>query len=229
MRLQPPRRLRRPRRLLAGIRRRPRTVGAIGLVLLVASIGVFGLVTSPRGADSPTVGPSFSYAGTWDLLDLQRHIDAGEVVAITAVANGGTDAGDASVLLAKLRDGQIIRVATDVSASQAADALANLGHGDLLTQEAWQAVKAARASSTATDPLRSLAGILFPLILLGVLTVVLVRVIGRQQGGTRESASRFTTILPLGRRPTASWRMASARRRASDSRMSRAATRRSSS
>ena len=78
------------------------------------------------------------------------------------------------------------------------DALANLGHGDLLTTEAWQAVKAARAAQGpgATEPLRTILAVVFPLALLAVLAILLMRVLGRQGSGTRDVGSRFTTVLP---------------------------------
>jgi cell division protease FtsH len=173
-------------------------VGAIGLVVLVASIGILGVVGSPRGGDAPSAGPTFSYTGTWDLLQLQRHIDAGEVVALTPPGQPADQGADDSVLLAKLRDGQVIRVVLDVTSGQAMDALANLGHGDLLTTEAWQAVKAERATavSGANEPVRTVLAVIFPLVLVAILAILLVRVLGRQGSGQRDVASRFTTILP---------------------------------
>src|SRR4029079_2426646 len=134
----------------------------------------------------------------WDLLQLQRHIDAGEVVAVTPEGQSPDQGTDDSVLLAKLRDGQVMRVVLDVTGPQAMDALANLGHGDLLTTEAWQAVKASRATqaSCTSEPLRTILAVVFPLALVAILAILLMRVLGRQGSGPRDTASRFTTILP---------------------------------
>ena len=202
MRLHPARPL---RALARSVRRRPRLAGGIGLAVLAGSLAVAALVAPPRDPGVVVAGPSFTYAGSWDLLELQRHIKAGEVVAITAAPGPSGAAGDATELVAKLDTGQHMRIALSISGGQAADALASLGYGDLLTTEALQAVRNARAAAMAspTDPLRIVAGIMFPLVLVGVLLVVLFRVVGRPGASGREAASRFTTILP-GVRPKSS-------------------------
>jgi cell division protease FtsH len=173
-------------------------VGAAGLVVLIATIGILGVIASPRRVDAPLSQPTFTYTGAWDLLQLQRHIDAGEVVAVTPEGQAPDKGTDDSVLLAKLRDGQVMRVVLDVTGPQAMDALANLGHGDLLTTEAWQAVKASRATqaSGTSEPLRTILAVVFPLALVAILAILLMRVLGRQGSGPRDTASRFTTILP---------------------------------
>ena len=183
------------RTLRAVSRRRPRVVGAIGLTLLVAGIGGLALVIIGRPPVPAATGPAFTYSGTWDVLELQRHIEAHEVVAITAASSADASGGE---LVAKLADGQLIRVSLSVSGAQAASALVDLGHGDLLTAEAWQAARSTRAtaSSPPADPLRIVTGIVFPLVLVGVVIFVLIRVLGRQGTGARDATSRFITVLP---------------------------------
>ena len=97
------------RHLPRPVRRHPRisvTVVAIAVAVALA----FGVAFWPLGAVSgpssagrgPASGatsgvPSFTYSGTWSLLDLQRHIGAGEVVAVTAApAGANTSAADPS-------------------------------------------------------------------------------------------------------------------------------------
>jgi cell division protease FtsH len=170
----------------------------VGLVVMVGTLVTVAVATIPRGPAPVTAAPTFSYAGTWSLLELQRHIEAGEVVAITSAAGQTGESVNAGELLAKLKTGQLMRISLTVSGPQAADALADLGYGGLLTEEAWQAVRTSRAAtgSSSSDPLRIIAGVVFPLALVGILVLVLFRVLGRQGVGGREATSRFTTVLP---------------------------------
>jgi cell division protease FtsH len=181
-------------------------LGTIASLVLVAA-GTIGLVALQlQPSPTPAASVTFSYSATWTLLDLQRHIEAGDVVAVSTPsgpvdANGGgpSDANaDPGMLVAKLRDGQLVRVALTVPTGDAVDALAASGSGRLLTTEAWQAVSTTRAAGGASDsdPLRLIASILLPLLLLGVLVSVLIRFM--RAGGSRDRRSTFTTVMPGG-------------------------------
>jgi cell division protease FtsH len=181
--------------LAAMLRRRPRTAAALGVVLgaslVLGAIAVGGpLLRSAQPPVAAGTGPTFTYSGTWSLLDLQRHVEAGEVAAVSV--DRGTDT--ASSLVAKTTDGQVVLVALTVDPASAVQALANLGHSALLTNEAWSAVPSAAQADRSGDPLRTLLGLLVPIALLVVLFLVLRRSIGR--GGGRDSVTPFTTILP---------------------------------
>jgi cell division protease FtsH len=190
----------------AAVRARPGVaLGAIGglALVLVGVIGIAVMQLSSVPPASPSV--TFSYSATWTLLDLQRHIEAGEVVAVstpsgpTDAANGSAPAdanADPGTLVAKLSNGQLVRVALTVPTGDAVDALAASGSGRLLTSEAWQAVQTTRAlPASGNDPIRSLAPMLFSLFLLGILVAVLMRVM-RVGPGARDRRSTFTTVMP---------------------------------
>src|SRR5439155_19048761 len=79
------------------VRRRPKTtlaivaVGASVALVLAVAFWPFAAASGPGSAGRPASGtgvqsdaPTFTYSASWSLLDLQRHIGAGEVVAITA-------------------------------------------------------------------------------------------------------------------------------------------------
>ncbi len=187
------------------VRRHPgRALAAIAIVALLVGGGVGLLLT--RGSTPPPVAPSaFSYAGTWTLLDLQRHIESGEVVAVTtpdaaagdgAAADGtGSDPAVPASLVAKLTDGTLIRVTLTVPAGDALDAIAAAGGGRLLTTSAWQTIQTTRGlPDTGMDPARSIAAVGLPLALLVVLIVVLARVLRRP--GSNDRRSTFTTVMP---------------------------------
>ncbi|MFL5756562.1 MAG: ATP-dependent metallopeptidase FtsH/Yme1/Tma family protein [Chloroflexota bacterium] len=189
------------RRVTAAARRRPRTTLAVVAIAVAVTFGVAALMAADHGTQPPSpAGPSFTYDGSWDLLTLQRMIDAGEVAAVSAPDNAvGADV-DAGTLLAKTRTGQLIRVPLTITTADAAQALASLGHSDLLTAEAWQAIRTGRAAvASPSDPVRTIASILFPFALLIVLVVVLARAMRPHGSGLRDQGSSFTTIVPKSR------------------------------
>ena len=74
-------------------------------------------------------------------------------------------------------------------------ALASLGHGELLTAEAWTAARAVPTLDAAPmDPLRTVLSWLVPFALLGVLIFVVYRVMARSRAGS--TAGSFTRIMP---------------------------------
>ena len=180
------------RSITARARRRPRPAVVAGAVLGALALGLIVFVALrpvPAAPAAPTSGPSFTYQGTWTLLDLQRHAESGEVAAITAVEGSGADP---DVLVARTRDGQLIRIELVVGAGDAATALATLGHGSLLTAEAWQAANAAPASG-GSDGFRSVLAWIVPIGLI-VLLVLMLRQYLHRRG--RDAKPQFLTVLP---------------------------------
>ena len=203
------RRLPRPASLLgavwAAVRRRPRRALA-GLVILgvvVIAIGGRTLVsTAPPPGGTPAT--SFTYTGSWTLLDLERHIDAGEVAAISVPALSTVDEGDAggaagASLAVRTRDGQVIKVELTTTAANAAAGLAALGHGSLFTSEAWQAAGQAAVAQPApagSDPIRTLLSVVVPVLLLVVVTILVLRLMRSGAMGRSDTRSTFQTIHP---------------------------------
>lgn len=187
-------------------------LSATGAVVLLLSGG------TPTSGEPPAVGPTFTYARTWNLLELQRHIAAGEVVAITTAPAGGdrtSTAGSAadtpaagSQLLARTSDGKVVHVLLRVDAGSAVAALAGMGFGDLLTEEAWSSVRTARTADRAgnpggssptsgapPDPLRSLATGAITVLAIGLVAYFVLRLVGRSGGGGRPAGPSFPTIM----------------------------------
>jgi cell division protease FtsH len=173
--------------------------GLIGLGALVVVSTMLLLPGPTAPASTAAQPPSFTYAGTWSLLELQRHIQAGEVVAISAAdPTAATTADPGAALVARTTTGQVIRVDLAVTVSQAVAALQGLGDSDLLTTEALDAARPV-ATNSPTDLFRTLVSWLIPLGLIGLMVVLLLRGVGRG-GMPGEGRVSVGTILPGRRR-----------------------------
>ena len=166
--------------------------------LLIVLLGLLGagqlsvIANQPRPVTAAT-SPSFTIREGWTLADLQKRIDAGDVTAITAAQPSSS--APAGELLARLRDGQVVKIDLAVGAAEAASALNSLGYGHLLTSEAAAIVRPPAAGNA--NALLSFA----PLALLVLTVVLLWRMSRRSSAGGRDSASRFMTILPVDANP----------------------------
>jgi cell division protease FtsH len=192
---QPVTRFRRLLRLLvARARRRPRqTFLAALLVLLALGAGGSWLALNRSTVVTAPIAPVAVYSATWSLADLTRHADAGDVAAVTVPRSAPGEAPAPAILVAKTRDGQLVRVDLTVDPGAAASALASLGHGDLLTADAWAIVRSPQSGAAPSDPLRTIVGWVIPFALIALLILVVNRM--TRGGGARESNS-FMTILP---------------------------------
>jgi cell division protease FtsH len=163
-----------------------------GFLLAIIAVSGAGLVIlSAQSPAAPRTEPGTTFAAVWTLSELTDRAAAGEVGSITVPRPG--QAGPAN-LVATTKDGRLIRVALDVDPGAAASALASLGHGDLLSAEAWVAARASRGDTTVVDPARSALSFLLPFVLLSFLALFLYRRLLRS-GAARDAAS-FTTIMP---------------------------------
>ena len=148
-------------------------------------------IFAPARPVSTATGPDFTYARTWSLLELQRHVEAGEVVAITVpTATDGTPTSSGS-LIARTVDGQLVRVSLAVTPAEAVAALNGFGYGQLLTTEALSAMRPGSAGG-ASDVLRAVVGWVIPTVLIGLFIVLLVRLLAR--GGSGEGSFQVPMI-----------------------------------
>ena len=182
-------------RAASTVRRRPRPAAAIALVVLVAVLGLIWFAAA-RGFGSTTAGaptgssPTFTFRGGWTLVELQRHIEAGDVTAITATP-ATTSTGQATdQLLARTTSGQVVPVDLSVEPDQAVAALTALGYGNLMTNEAMSVSRLGEASGGP-----NLLSILLPILMMAVMLVIVLRLSRRAGPAQRESAS-FRTIMP---------------------------------
>src|SRR2546423_401462 len=188
------------RLLVARARRRPRLT-VLSVLLVAIAVGAAGtLVALSHSPVVPApIGPVAVYSATWTLTDLTRHADNGDVAAITVPRSAAGDPPAPAILVARNRDGALIRVDLTVDPGAAASALASLGHGDLLTADAWAVVRSPRADATANDPLRTILGWVIPLSLVALLILFVNRM---ARGGARgDGSGGVLTILPRRRPP----------------------------
>jgi cell division protease FtsH len=193
-----PRRLQRDLRRLsvrgtAAVRRRPwaAAVVAVAAVLAIAAATSLYLLRAnpPAPAGSTVTAPRFTFVEGWSLVELQRHVEAGEVTAITAAETTGPSGQPTQALLVRTKDGQVIPVDLTVTAGEAVSALTALGYSNLLTTEALE------VSRPRTESGLNIMGIVLPVGILLITLVLVLRVSRRNGAGQRESSS-FRTIMP---------------------------------
>jgi cell division protease FtsH len=178
---------------IATVRNRPRIAAGLALVLLLAILGGAWLAVGRSSAPvAQSTEPTFTFRGGWTLVELQRHIDAGDVAAITATtAASPLGSGQAQdQLLARTTSGQVVPIDLAVSPGEAVDALSSMGYAKLLTDEAMAVSTPARASDSP-----NLLALIVPMALMVVMLVFVLRISRRSGPAQRESAS-FRTIMP---------------------------------
>jgi cell division protease FtsH len=182
-------------RAASAIRRRPRTATAAlslaGLVAIVFGGSLFLVSGQPPAAAAPSGQPTFTYASGWSLAELQRHLEAGDITAISATSSSPAAGNPPDGLVVKTRDGQVVTINLSVSAGQAISALSGLGYGGLLTTEALAASR-----TTGTDGTPNPMAIILPLLMIAATIILISRMSRRNGAPSRESSSGFSTIMP---------------------------------
>ena len=199
---------------------RRHTALTIGLVIVTVVIAggfsiaaLSGAFTAPAPAPSPTPAPvagSYTFSADWTLLDLQRHIEAGEVATISLVSgttgapgmSGSAASAATDVLAARTTSGQWVRVTLAVSPTDALIALRSLGYGRLIATDSVTQLPATNgvagsgsksaSGSQSSDPL----GGVVQLTMLGVLLVVAVVFVRRSGMGAGKGSGTYQVILP---------------------------------
>jgi cell division protease FtsH len=185
---------RRSRAVRAALRRRPRTAAALALVALLvglAGVGQLLTLTSSRPAGTASTMPGFTVRDGWTLAELERHVEAGEIEAITASAP--TTANPAGQVLARTRSGEVVTIDLTVGSSDAVAALTALGYGDLLTAEA---IGVGRPPVATSSPTTSILMFGVPMLVLLLSLVVVIRMTRRAGAAGRDGDASFRTILP---------------------------------
>lgn len=188
-------------------------------VLFGAGIFVFALAIALNLAQGPNPGaPSdepqlgqVTYANTWDLLELTRQLEAGNVVIISRFLGPAANASGAPVkgatqqiLAAQTRTGQWVKLDLTQTTVEAVSALRALGYGELLSVEALSALPPATTAAVppANNGLVNLLTVAGMLLFSGGILMFLNRNrgsgLGMAPGGRGKPGSRghYTIILP---------------------------------
>jgi cell division protease FtsH len=171
---------------------------ALGTLLgAVLALALVVTLLRPQPATGPS--PVFTMTQGWTLLELQQHLQAGEVSAVTATGTPGAADGR---LVARLADGSLVPIELSVAPEDAARSLAALGYGDRLTDEAWAAARAARPlAGPPADPVRTVVGYALPAAMIAA--VVLLVWSAFRGGLPRRRKAPFAVVMPGRREPRA--------------------------
>jgi cell division protease FtsH len=172
------------------------TILAAVAITLATSFILLRVTAPGPGNAAVATAPTFTFTDGWSFLELQRHIAAGEVSAITAAPPTGATGQPSETLLVRTTDGQVVPVDLSVTAGEAVSALTALGYGNLLTTEALQVSHPAGPETGV-----SIIGIVLPLALLA-LTLFFVLRMSRRNGAMPRDASSFRTIMPTAPPPS---------------------------
>jgi cell division protease FtsH len=182
------------------------TIGLSIATAVVAGGLSLAALSGAFNAPAPTpVAGTYTFSADWTLLDLERHIDAGEVSTISLVSGtSGVPVGSAAaapnastdVLAARTTSGQWVRVTLAVSPGDALVALRSLGFGRLIATDSVAQLPptngVAGSNSQSSDPF---SGILQLAMLLVVLVVAVV--LFRRNGmGSSKASGNYEVILP---------------------------------
>ena len=169
------------------------TIGMVGILSLAALTGAF----SP----DPRVADTYTFTADWTLLDLERHIEAGEVATISLVtAPSGAPASTPAldVVAARTTSGQWVRVSLNVSAPDALVALRSLGYGRFIATDSVAGLPATNgvsgSDSQSSDPL----GSIFQFALLAIVLVVVLMFIRKMPSRDGNGPGNYHVILPPG-------------------------------
>jgi cell division protease FtsH len=193
------------RRIRALAKRHFALTVALTITISVLAGGV-SLAALSGAFNSPTpVAGTYTFSSDWTLLDLERHIEAGEVATISLVSGTSgapiagadtTSSAATDVLAARTTSGQWVRVTLAVSPADALVALRSLGFGRLIAVDSVAQLPPTSGvsgnGSQSSDPLGSITQV----ALLGIVLVVAVVFLRRTGKDSGKGSGNYQVLLP---------------------------------
>jgi len=176
------------------------TLGLGAAVILIGGGLSLALLTGAFNSPTPAAN-TYTFSADWTLLDLERHIEAGEVATISLVTapsdvSVAKSTASTDVLAARTTSGQWVRVTLAVSPDDALIALRSLGFGRLIAADSVTQLPPTNGvsgtGSGSSDPLSSVPQIAMMVMVL-IVVVVLIRRNGLDSG---KGTGSYHVILP---------------------------------
>ena len=187
------------RRIRAIVRRH--TMLALGLTAAtLVVVGVLSAAALTGAFNAPSrVADTYTFTSDWTLLDLERHIQAGEVATISLTAAPGAlpSSPVTDVLAARTTSGQWVRVSLDIAPADALVALRSLGYGRLIANDSVaQAPPSNGVSGSGSQSPDPLGGVT-QLAMLAAVLVVAVVLIRRSGMDSAKGSGNYHVVLPV--------------------------------
>jgi len=176
------------------------TLGLTAATFVIVAALSLAALTGAFNSPTPVAG-TYTFSADWTLLDLERHIEAGEVATISLVTGPSgapvVATGTASdVLAARTTSGQWVRVTLSVAPNDALVALRSLGFGRLIAADSVAQLppnnSVSGSGSQSSDPIGGIS----QLAMLGILLIVAVVLLRRSGKDSSTGSGNYLVIAP---------------------------------
>jgi cell division protease FtsH len=185
-------------------RHRALTLGLAAASFVIVGVISLAAITGAFNAPTPVAG-AYTFTADWTLLDLQRHVDAGEVATIAlvtapagvpVVGSGAASGTVAEILAARTTSGQWVRVTLAVSPGDALVALRSLGYGRLIAADSVAQIPASNGVSGSGSQSSDLLGGLTQIGMLVIVLVVAIVLVRRTGANSATGTGNYQVVLP---------------------------------
>jgi cell division protease FtsH len=176
---------------------------ALSLLLFLVTGGLLAAINFGAFTTKVPTPETYTFTSDWTILDLERHLEAGDVATISMVqettssqpvAGRGmgataTDNGASTVLAAKTTSGQWVRVNLSVTPTDALVALRSLGYGPLIAIDSVSQIPTTYTPASSSSA--SLLGTLLTIVIIGSLLGLVIFIFRRSRNGNQTEIGKF--------------------------------------
>jgi cell division protease FtsH len=174
----------------------------LSLLLFLVAGGLLAAINLGAFTTKIPTPETYTFTSDWTILDLERHLEAGEVAIITTVQDssnpavvgrgiGATSTGSvaATVLAVQTTSGQWIRVNLDITPTDALVALRSLGYGRLIAIDSVTQIPT--TYTPGGDGSSSLSNTLLTILVIGVIIGLVIFFYHRSRNGGQFGFGKF--------------------------------------